>query len=330
LAGVAGASPLGLLGCKSQPTAEGTVKPLVAAPAPAAVMRVFFSGSWLFCADSTAGSMRAVAVDFPQIKHSFPYGIWTSAGIDGNGRTLPPSTTPYPVKVGGFTPAAGATVDALFAATLCQDPFSYIQNKTNDLSINFKRNDIRSISLPIPSRIISAAFLVGASVQDSSGEGLLATPGAGCAAPRVDGVPTCFIFEYDQGTSVTFTQPNGQNETANAGQNYHFHTSPSDPTQHGHGPMMFADLMGIIQSKSGTYKPTMLSLINVDDCLVTPGPDVPAGISNAELEIGTSGICANGAAKASAAQATRKFTVMAGTLGSCAGGGGGLGGDCGC
>ena len=179
-------------------------------------VRAFFAGTWLFCRDKDAGYMRAVSVDppppdvkkpssHPDISHKFPHGTWDENGSwnekHGDLKANPSSDisgsdlVPHVVSVYGFKGAG--TVNDLFHAANTSSRFTYLVNpRKYDLIWNSA--GIRVIKLPIPTRIIPAAFRTKAIINDPYGDC------EGCVSTGDTGVATTHIFEYEGASALTF------------------------------------------------------------------------------------------------------------------------------
>jgi hypothetical protein len=304
--GVVAGSPF-ILGCHTKPTP----------PPPFSGVRVFFSGAWIFCRapdDSMYSKgiappqrMYAIARDMemPNMQHTFPYGIWTDSGFDNQMPSLPAGH--YKATVDKVTP--GASICAMFHSAACgRGPFRYFANSRNEIKLDTlpKPNQpdlLRIISLPVPTRILPAAYLTQADfVPTDPQSSILSDPPSG-ASYSVKGLPTTHILEYENATYLNFDGVQGQIQ-ATPGRNFHVHTIPPVPTEAvqctDHGPTMFSNLLQIL------YRPKLhkdahgnlieskeylcecdLQLVNSDPSQLEPGPNVPDGITDAELEIFT-------------------------------------------
>jgi len=292
-------------------------------------VRIFFCGSWLFCADpKNKGYMWAICRDMSTMAHNFPYGAWDSnKGIDGNGTSLPCNTGGglYAVSVTGFQSlSAKPSVDDLFGAA-SKEGLSYFPNSDGDLAINQRAGNLRIISVPIPTKMTLAAYLPGAYINHND-NAPINTPNSISTL----GIPTAHIFEYIQDStssapaSLTFQPPPGsivgspkgqpQQISLTAGLTYasdlHFHTIPctstNDPT---HAPRMFTNLMNVVSSKSAAFGSGDLALVpSTSD--PNRGPYVPCSVDKYELEI-------------------KEVATKLGNVASCAGGAVGVGGDVG-
>jgi hypothetical protein len=336
LAGAANSTPLSLFGQACTSPSPGSRPVTFATPG----IRIFFCGAWLFVEDpqKPGTNMLAVTQDLPgpSPSHYFPYGIW-QPGFDAN-----PSLSPihqngtYQIAFDKISSPA-ANVDALFDATLCRNPFSYLVNHGVDLSIDITQPSVRAISIPLPSQLTSAAFIVGAALAGDGGKRLKAGP----KNPRVSGLATAHIFDYWDATSLTLTDGLGDLlNVASANVDYHFHTIPL-ATWPGHAPMMFANLLGLINSKTNSFSPDDLKFpTDTSGCMTMDiGPDTPMSVSEPEVDIQDcipNLISQNGSKGASLAQKDGQTTyasdpnsgrkVFNVTLASCAGGGLGVGG----
>jgi hypothetical protein len=249
-------------------------------------VRIFFAGAWLFCPDPNATLMRAVAVDMPSLPHIFPYGVWQPGWLDPMMPSLNPNTSanptstliPYAVTVTG-TAAPCPDVDTLFSNAQMVSPFSYIPN-INKFAANWANPGLRVISLPLPSRIIPAAFRTTALISDKGNKRFKKGPPTGTT-----GIATTHIFVYDGASSLTFQPPNLPPQTMSHGTSYqadyHFHTVPSFDPGFDHGPCMFENLLSLIQGMDRSE----LAFVPTEDGLLEFGPGVPMTVDHFELEI---------------------------------------------
>jgi hypothetical protein len=307
LAGATGASPLSLLGqCTTS----------VPAPRPAAFksdgIRVFFCGAWLFAADPANPNTRMLAVALDMCPaaspcHKFPHGVWTPDSCFDAGTELSPISANknknHQITITNST-TLYSKVDDLFNAALCNNPFTYLPNPAQTYTINTGLDTVRAISLPFPTNIIPAAFVVN-SVIDDPYRLLKHRP----RKPRLAGVATAHIFEYDGGDSLTLVDGSGtQVGTAAKSKNYHFHTVPVKATDVDHAPAMFQNLLTLITG----FTPTDLTLLRNYYPAFHAGPDTPTTIVDEELELKAQSV--------SVCPGVRNQT-----LASCASGGGGVG-----
>jgi hypothetical protein len=284
LGGAAGYGPLSLLaGCKQK-----QVAPMAANFNDG--VRIFFEGTWLFCADDASPTtrMRAAAVDMLSLPHIFPYGVWSKSWVDANLPSLSQNpapigsstVSPYPVTVSG-TAAPAPDVDTLFGNTQAATPFGYIPGTHNGqrLSVDWARIGLRVISMPLPTSIIAAGFRGGTSVADQKSYFKKGPVTA------TSGVPTTHIFVYDGASNLTFQPPNASIQTMNHGTgpqaDYHFHTVPSFEPGFDHSPCMFENLMSLLL----TMDRTGLTIQTTQPDDVIPGPGVPGCVDHWELEI---------------------------------------------
>jgi hypothetical protein len=334
VAGATGAFPFSAFGqaCPAPPTGS---RPKDFASG----IRIFFSGAWIFIQDPAKPTTNILAVtqDLPGAtsSHSFPFGIW-QPDFDAN-PSLPPihNNGPYQITVDTVT-SPSPDIDTLFRATLCNDPFTYLVNNRNDLQINTNYPTVRAISIPLPTQIIPAAFLVGASL---SGDGRGRLKG-GPSSPRVSGLATTHIFDYQGANNLTLKNGQGDTlDTVSADMNYHFHTVPLIPADQCHAAMMFANLLKLLASNSSTFTPDdlvypkePLGCLNMDI-----GPGTPLSVSPEEAEMQD---CLSGSSAKTNLKAGKHAQHRAGTapaqpgkqgnftvkLASCAGGALGVGG----
>jgi hypothetical protein len=319
IAGAAAASPL-LTGCdRNKHFADG--------------IRVFFAGAWIFCADPFNPSlMRAVALNPTEItsndsnpgsassspnmemNHIFPYGVWNEEDRwdrkHGNlPRNLPSSAgytlVPYPVTVVG-TKQPACNVDQLFGTANSSSRFTYLPNAGRNFSLKWTSTGLRVISLPLPTRIIPAAFRTDARI-DANGHMQQ------CGNTKDLGVATTHIFVYDGASSLTFTPPDAIAQHMSHGTDfradYHFHTVPDNPCPpKDHDVLMFGYMLENIDKFP--YKE--VTLIPSGD-RVARGASVPSLVTKGELEI---------------VSRHPKDCPRIIDLASCGSGGGGLGDGC--
>lgn len=198
-------------------------------------IRVFFIGSWLFCEDTSGPGLLAIALDMPDHKHRFPFGVWPGdRGINqypslaSNKCDPKESRNAYSVQVCGFKTPHRTTQD-VFNEASDKYWFNYLENK-NALSPSCSTEGIRVISIPIPTRILSGNFLAKAQLNSADSgnnawhKGNQSTPKGGSA----------HIFEYVRGNALSFE---GRTMICTASQDYradfHFHTVPLDDSPHG-------------------------------------------------------------------------------------------------
>lgn len=310
IAGITGTSPI-LMGCNEHKRfADG--------------IRVFFAGAWLFCADPyNPNLMRAVSVNpaemcppVTDMNHIFPFGVWIEEqSWDKKQPSLPanaPSSgganlMPYSVSIVG-TRKPACNVDQLFGSASASSQFTYIVNTGRVHSIDWTQCGMRVISVPLPTRIIPAAFRTSTKVCDPSGR---LHP---CGNSNDRGVATTHIFEYEGASSLTFippyatgaqTMPHGTDYKSD----YHFHTVPDKAPTEGHDKIMFGHLMNLLKGNTCAdlkLKPGPLCPPET----VARGAAVPSSISSPELEM---------------ALATRKECGLLIDLASCGSSGVGLG-----
>jgi len=313
LAGATGASPLSLVG-------------QCIPPAPAsrpsffdAGIRIFFSGAWLFGADlHNPGNMLAVTQDMictTSPCHKFTYGVWPTSGSVDNGPSLAPIGKNGNYKITIDTVAnPSKKVDALFAATLASNPFVYLKNDDLALKINTdstKHPTVRAVSVPFPTAIIPAALITNASIQGTGGGRRQPSP----CTPRVPGFSVSHVFVYDgAGLLNLFNGAGDQLDSAIQNQDYHFHTIPLQPTDINHAPLMFANLLSLLDN----FDTTTLALQPNTCPQYDPGPDTPTSLGFPELGLSL---------QPPACATTQPGTIHPNDMyiASCASGGGGVG-----
>jgi hypothetical protein len=287
-------SPFALLGCKKK-------SPAITQPTPAyAGVRVFFSGSWIFCSDGNKANPGMYAMardmqmdpDYPNRKvvpHKFPYGIWNGGSFDDNADKLLPNpvttgtTSPYTIALSGYSPTI--SVSTLFQNAYNSSSFNYLRNadSAHPMTIDVSSPGLLRISLPIPTRIVPAAFLAQAVYQQASSGPSFPPP------PQSQGLATTHIFEYDQATLLTFSQGTSQ-ITMQPDSHFHIHTVPDEPHSTkdvDHGPDMFLNMLQAIQWNQKRLSESGLSLNDPTPTDIRFGPYVLAdmpNISSEELE----------------------------------------------
>jgi len=315
LAGAANTYPLSLLS-QAKKLKPKTGDPCNSFSTPG--VRIFFAGSWLFCSSPDKTRIWAVARDLGSTPHNFPFGYWQANGIDKNGTSLPPnsSATPYMVGIENYT-NNNSSASKLFSDTAAASPFTYLPNTANDIRFNSGAINLRIISVPIPTQIILAGFLVGAVVHGP--KDVLAA----INTTQVTGIATTHIFDYEgPQATLNFTPPTGSSTPGpdgptimlNAGQDFssdmHFHTVPKIPDGMNHAQPMFNNLLNTIVSQTSAFGSGDFSLTIPTSAKFARGPYVSKCVSTTELEI--------------------PYAQMLSNLASCAGGAIGVGGDCGC
>ncbi len=284
-------------------------------------IRVFFAGAWIFCPSKTGGVL-AVTTDLPgPDAHSFPYGAWTP-DIDKKASLMIGN---YSITVDAVN-SASPNIDALFNA-VCndKDAFYFLSNDDGGLSVTTSGPKVRAISLPIPTRILPAAFITNAKV---SGGGKRLQP---CKSPLVPGLASTHIFDYQGASSLKLLDGAG-NQVDSAGQdnNYHFHTVTPSTASGNHTTMMFAALIGLI---SGLGPSPVTLAINGSLC-IDRGPHTPAKVTDQELEMLPPDSQASQAeapgmrmqTKPGRSTAVQRETLFNLNIASCASGGLGVGG----
>ncbi len=275
-------------------------------------VRVFFIGAWLFCDDPIGKGILAITRNMPDMRHRFPYGVWQgNDGFDDNSRLLDANPSApnvprnaYPVTLPAFDGGFGCIQD-LFEDAGKNCSMTYLANPKHDITPDFTSAHIRVISIPFPTRLITAGFAQDSYVMDSDDKHPIHSPG-NPHDTKSGPVATTHIFEYIGASSLTF---NGEQEITSGSigyqANFHFHTVPPhalDKPDPNHPVEMFANLMSLIGLDTTKVK------------LVFPHPDakpfrgshVPKSVEDIELEI------------------PYRFQII-GTTASCAGGGHGIG-----
>jgi hypothetical protein len=280
LLAVAGTTGYWIKGCNTKPTAT---RPNYFAPG----VRIFFEGTWLFCADPTPNSnlMRAVTLDIPAEAHYFPYGRWSpswNAAADQNLPQLPlykdPSVPPPTVTVAGFSSAS--TINALFSNAQHDSPFTYLPTKSaQKYAFNWNASGIRVLSMPVPTRIIPAGYNTGASISDPKGH---------CqkypTTCRDIGVATTHIFEYQGAESLVFALDLGTtvSQAQDSTGDYHFHSVPQGVSMASNAALMLDALLQVINSFP--HGDVTLNAAAAGSPIEI-GPNVPNCVGPEELEI---------------------------------------------
>jgi len=284
-------------------------------------IRIFFIGAWIFCSDPAGGGMLAVTADFPTPVHDFPYGVWPklTKSLAPNCSTCMPST-PYPITLPGFTSPHSSITDLFVNG--CSTNFNYFDNSANDLSIDRTNKQIRMISLPFPTFMVTAdtytsSYITNADVNHSfhgfSGSG-------GNVNSNV--ISTAHILEYDGASALEF---NGTRRISaphpDSRANFHFHTVPPETTPDAmHSLRMFRNLISLIPKLSpDNFTP------NFVDTNLQTGSNVPANVGSDELAFprniilnGTEAKEAMVPGKQNAKKPNGKPVLLRGTLASCA------------
>jgi hypothetical protein len=314
LAGAAGSSLPFLTGGKqvhAERPVSGPPNPIPFGPG----IRVFFIGCWLFSADpQVSGSMLAVTLDMPDpnLHHTFPYGVWPGdSGIDANDSLCPnpaPAGSPrnaYPITVQNIS-TTYTTASNLFQDAAANSSFLYLKNLQNLLTTNYAAPGIRVISLPIPTRIVTADFIPTSSISGSGDYAF--TPGPCDSSGTPCGLAACHVFDYDGATSLSFN--NVLQIKASASDytgDFHFHTVPPAKANRNHAVDMFNNLLNVINVTPGQLT---LAISNPDLDAIA-GPYIPTTVDGYELDI---------------PQTARHPKIVTMSTASCAAGGLGLGG----
>lgn len=287
-------------------------------------VRVFFAGSWIFCGiPSDSENMMAVAMDpcvadpyseDMDVSHKFPYGIWdekeaNGCGEDWNlgqliqGMNLPVSTKdiPHIITVPDWK-SPYDSVDTLFTEANTSSRFVYMQSKKS--GPHWENSGLRVIKLPIPTRIIPAAFLEHATLCER--RPTMQT----CKNNRDKGVATSHIFEYRGAKCIHFclgsdvlpgdcTQdkkcpvPVCATAGISSQSNLHFHTVPQpNPKMNAAGK----DVSVVPVDHPRTMFHHLAKFLDDDACqeigleacmtdTMLPGHLVPSSVSIAELQI---------------------------------------------
>jgi hypothetical protein len=253
-------------------------------------IRVFFIGAWLFCKDPVTTGMLALTRDMsdPKMSHRFPYGVWQgNAGFDQNPDQLCPNPSApgsprnaYPVTLPGFDNGF-ESIDDLFADAVRSCSMSYISNPNRDINPDFTSANIRVISIPFPTRLITAGFAPSSCITSSDENHPIHSPTSSTDTKSGE-VAATYIFEYMGANSLAF---NGQQRIASPSTdfpaNFHFHTVPpigstnADPN---HPVKMFANLMSLVgldkvkllmpyphvKPKAGNHRPDCVNELELD------------------------------------------------------------------
>ncbi|MEI9980898.1 MAG: hypothetical protein WDN23_18215 [Edaphobacter sp.] len=255
-------------------------------------VRVFFIGAWLFLNDPVGKGILAITRNMPSMRHTFPYGVWPGdgGGFDGTAPHLHANPSApgvprnaYPVTLPGFNNGFGSIND------LCKDAgsncsMSYISNPKRDLIPDFTSAHIRVVSVPFPTRLITAGFIKDAYVSDSDENHPIHSP-TSSKDTKSGALATTHVFEYMGASALTF---NGEQKIKSGSTGYqsdfHFHTVPPpdpDKTNPNHASEMFANLIsltGLDQTKVTLVMPHPYAKPD-------RGFHVPASVTNLQLEI---------------------------------------------
>jgi hypothetical protein len=254
-------------------------------------IRVFFIGAWLFCKDPLQKGMLAITRDMADMPHAFPYGVWPGdngfgsnpSQLCANPAASSSNRNAYPVTLPGFNNCF-ETVTDLFQDAVSRCGMSYISNPRRDINPDFTSAGVRVISIPFPTRLITAAFAPSSYVNDLDDKHSMHSPTS--AHDTKSGlVASAYVFEYMGASSLLF---NGQPAIGSASIGYqsdfHFHTVPpsgisrQDPQ---HPQKMFANLMSLIGLDNTKLTLVMPYLSAEPD----PGTYVPQCVDKYELAI---------------------------------------------
>jgi len=251
-------------------------------------VRIFFEGSWLFCADPQAAdpknptTMRAVSTQMESPAHVFHYGRWIP-GLYWNDRTNPqlpaytdPSSTPPTVTLGKNPSSQARNLSALFAAAQTDSPFIYLLNPNTSYQVKFDNPNLRVVTVPIPTKIIPAAFRTNARLKDDKGH----VNKAPQTCDTTLGVPTSHIFEYQGADALQFSLDPATTVYQSTGPlgHYHFHTAPVDDTGH--------DMLGALLKLIPPFPNSETSVsFNDKTFTIKIGPDVPDCVEPSEFEL---------------------------------------------
>ena len=243
-------------------------------------VRIFFIGTWLFCKDplpdpSGAERLLAITVD-DGMGHSFPYGPWKDASFDSRPSLLEnqhAKERAFRVGIYGFQNPS-PTTQQLFSDAKTNCEFVYATIAQANLQPNLNKADMRVISIPLPKKLYAGIFADKhtLSTSDSTNYNLSGSRAA-----------TGHIFEYPGGTLSTKDSSNAISTslTGDYQGDFHFRTVPPDCTCH--GPKMFEDMLYTVFNVP--RKTIQLSAPCDHDVKPDPGPYLPTGISNDELDI---------------------------------------------
>jgi hypothetical protein len=267
-------------------------------------MRLFFVGAWLFFKnpDPNVGGMLAITGETNEGDHTYPYGVWPGDGgftpdtpqLYPNDPGTGSTKTPYPITIGpGFD--SFQYVNDLFADAAQQCGLSYISSPKRDIKIDFTQPDIRMVSFPIPTRLITAGFTSSAYITSSDDNHRIHSP-RNSSDSQTGPTASTHIFEYVGASSLNF---NGKNEISSPSSSYeadfHFHTVPTKLALKGrpdgtgcnkpHQVCMFDHLMSLTSLGSGPGPCKVKLQLPHQDEIPCRGPHVPESVSSAELTI---------------------------------------------
>jgi hypothetical protein len=253
-------------------------------------LRVFFIGAWLFCADpSPSGDgMLAVSLDMADMPHTFPHGPWKG---DPQFDKESPCLHPNPMNKSGRTPCGMTVSDYtknfnnvgdLFDDASKKYSFAYFKNPAN-LQVNLQTPGIRIVALPIPSRILTADLIPGASISITDPSLLEYSPGVCDSSGTKCGFAAAHILDYQGATAMIMDNSlllSGP-ATDSTG-DYHFHTVPPSYAGPGHAVNMFSNLVTLI---SGLGQDQISISFGNPTIKAEIGPYLPSCVGEPELDL---------------------------------------------
>jgi len=270
-------------------------------------IRIFFIGAWIFCKDPIATAdggegMLAVTANFPDVCHRFPYGVWRghrdfdlNPSLSAN-PTCPPSQTrnAHSVVIPKYTKNRKCSRDLFCDA--CQDAtnnnnfnfFGY-SDKKHEMCIDFTRNDIRVISLPIPTRMIVGDFVEKSYINNNDKTHPFHHRYSGDTGDddHSYAVAAAHIFEYDDAAKLQFDDGLVIDHGSRCSHgDFHFHTVPVGHVCEDHTEKMLKNLISLISPlDSGCF--SLYRTAQPSGALVPPvrGPFVPKSVDSSELAL---------------------------------------------
>jgi hypothetical protein len=185
----------------------------------------------------------------------------------------------YCVTLPGFTSPHSTTAD--FFANGCSDNFNYFDNGKSDLSIDFTNPQIRVISLPIPTAMITADTITSSYVGNADGRHQFHGHSSGANAGKSNEVSAAHILEYDGANALCLDKRQMISQASSSfSANFHFHTVPTQPVSQNHGEEMFGNLISLVPSLSASdFTPTGFKAIQMR------GSNVPTSVDSIELQL---------------------------------------------
>lgn len=254
-------------------------------------VRLFFGGSWLFCAGPDATTMLAVSLDPSTAKdanpkldppHAFPYGPWRQPppGAEPGWwnltttTRLPVSTLAQPTvaRIAGAEKDAALNIDTLFTTATDSAPFTYLpppDNGTRNTVANPQPDylQLRVVQIPIPASLLTAAYRADATIHDPAHR--LKNLQSGW------GVATSYILQYPNATNLTVDGMTPM-EVGSGPLDFLFHSVPTAESDPGHAARMFQRLTSLLNITDIT--------LTTGSETITAGPCPPQGVPDAEVD----------------------------------------------